>query len=403
MVNRDPLFALRRSARNRQFAAIAPVFAELNAATPASDKPLHIVFVHGGLSCCFDAFADLFPRIQASLRELGVAAQTVSLLRFEHDTYQPIRTNAERLCALVRQKLALPPAGMAQPELVFVAHSRGGLVARLASDLLIERGLWNKDRLEVFTYGSPHRGTPFFESEVTFMVDRLIRWSGIAGFGLLRFFHDLRLRGAARTLRRNYHAWRRPGALMGLGAGSSTLALGRMISGRMRAGATTVRDQGPSILSWPPGIEDVRESSVFFSQISPQPHCSRFWTFGSTYDLRRNPQKLDVASRYILQLVQKAFVLLTDPIFSEPAPSRPVRATRATTRAAGRETECNDLVVTIASATAIGRGFRVEENLWHCGYFKGSPGEKLARYLRQALEFAQSGGLTQRTAFDEMA
>jgi len=397
MVTRDPLFALRRSARNLQHAALARVFRELNATIPASAKPLHIVFVHGGLSCCFDAFADLFPRIQASLRELAGAAQAVTLLRFEHDTFQPVRANAERLCGLVMDKLAHDRSGVPQPELLFIAHSRGGLVARLASDLLIERAHWREDRLEVFTYGSPHRGTPFFESEVTFMVDRLIRWSGIAGFGLLRFVFDIRARGLLPALRRGWRAWRRPGALMGSGAGSSTLALRRMISERLAPGATTVRDQGPGILRWPPGIEDVRESSVFFSQISPQPHCARFWTFGSAYDLRRNPQKLDVASRYILNLVQKAFVLLSDPIFPGAAP-RP-RVCKPAVR-----TESNDLVVTIASATAIGRGFRIEENLWHCGYFKGSPGEKLARYLQQTLAFAQGGhGLSHRPAFDEMA
>ena len=396
MLNRDPLFAVRRTARNLQRGAAAVLFGELNALSPVSDKPLHIVFVHGGLSCCFDAFADLFPRIEASLVELGDAPPLVSLLRFEHDTYQGIRVNVERLCDLVTQKLAQQGAGAAQPELLFIAHSRGGLVARLASDLLIERGHWGRDRLEVFTYGSPHRGTPFFESEVTFMVDRLIRWAGIAGFSVMRFVHDLRRRGPLRTLRRNFHALRRAGVLMGLGSGSSTLALRRMISGR-RSGGVTVRGQGPSILKWPPGIEDVRESSAFFSQISPEPHCARFWTFGSTYDLRRNPQKLDVASRYILNLVQKAFVLLSDPLFSDAVPAR--RAVAAHGR-----TESNDLVVSVESATAIGRAFRVEENLWHCGYFKGSPGEKLARYLQQTLAFAQTGiGLSHRPAFDQMA
>ena len=243
MLNRDPLFAVRRTARNLQRGAAAVLFGELNALSPVSDKPLHIVFVHGGLSCCFDAFADLFPRIEASLVELGDAPPLVSLLRFEHDTYQGIRVNAERLCDLVTQKLAQQGAGAAQPELLFIAHSRGGLVARLASDLLIERGHWGRDRLEVFTYGSPHRGTPFFESEVTFMVDRLIRWAGIAGFSVMRFVHDLRRRGPLRTLRRNFHALRRAGVLMGLGSGSSTLALRRMISGR-RSGGVTVRGQG---------------------------------------------------------------------------------------------------------------------------------------------------------------
>lgn len=396
MATRDPLFAVRRTARNLQYAADTAVFGELNAKTPVSTKPIHVVFVHGGLSCCFDAFVDLFPRIRTSLLDTGDAVQQVSLLRFEHDTYQPIRANAERLCALVMQKLA-PKRGGEDPDLLFIAHSRGGLVARLASDLLIDRANWSKDRLEVFTYGSPHRGTPFFESEVTFMVDRLIRWAGIASFGLARFFHDLRYRGIVRTLRRNYCAWLRPGLLMGLGSGSSTLALRRMIFGRFGSASASVRGQGPSILSWPPGIEDVRETSDFFSQIAPQPSCARFWTFGSTYDLRRNPQKLDVASRYVLRMVQKAFVLL-----SEPDPLQRARA-RPAGRAAAR-TESNDLVVTIDSATAIGRAFRIEENLWHCGYFKGSPGEKLARYLEQTMLFAQGGrALSGRPVFDELA
>ncbi len=401
------MFAVRRTAKNLQYAADVAVFAELNARTPRSAKPIHIVFVHGGLSCCFDAFVDLFPRIRTSLVETGVAVQMVSMLRFEHDTYQPIRNNAERLCALVMQKLA-PEDGGECPDLLFIAHSRGGLVARLASDLLIDRANWSKERLEVFTYGSPHRGTPFFESEVTFMVDRLIRWGGIAAFGLSRFIHDLRRRGVGPTMRRNVFAWLRPGMLMGMGAGSSTLALRRMIFGRIGPGRATVRGQGPSILSWPPGIEDVRETSDFFQQIAPQPRCARFWTFGSAYDLRQNPQKLDVASRYVLRLVQKAFVLLSDP--DEPArvPLLPASASVSPSRwrsnRASPQTESNDLVVSIDSATAIGRGFRVEENLWHCGYFKGSPGEKLARYLEQAMLFAQGGhSLSHRPVFDELA
>jgi hypothetical protein len=344
--------------------------------------------VHGGLSCCFDAFADLFHRIESNLRAPGPNAGAAIFLRFEHDTYHPISVNAERLCELVRDKLSQYSGAGQEAELLLIAHSRGGLVARLASDILIDRGLWSKDRLEVFTYGSPHRGTPFFESEVTLAVDYLIRFAGILGYGLLRFFYRSLRNGPVSEIRCHVRAWLRPGVLLGNTAGPSVLAYRRLVLNCLVRRTASMRTQGPSILRWPPGIEDVRESSDFIRRLSPVPRCPRFWTFGSTYDARVNSQKLDVVSMHVLRMVQRAFVFASEPGRS-PATAHP--------------TEQNDLVVTLESATAVGKAFHIRENLWHCGYFRGTPGEKLARYL-EVLALARSGGaFSHRPSFDEAA
>ena len=383
---RDPLFALRRSARNLHNAELLARFVELNARLTVQKKPLYVVFVHGGMSCCFDAFSDLFLRIESNLRTLGANAEAVSFLRFEHDTYHPISVNAERLCELVRDKLSQYSRAGQETELLLIAHSRGGLVARLASDILIDRELWSKGRLEVFTYGSPHRGTPFFESEVTLAVDYLIRFAGIPGYGLLRFFHRALRNGWVRELRCHVRAWRRSGVLLGNTAGPSVLAYRRLVLNYLLRHSASMRIQGPSILRWPPGIEDVRESSDFIRRLSPVPRCPRFWTFGSTYDVRANRQKLDILSMHVLSMIQRAFVLASVP--------------RST---AGYPTEQNDLVVTLESATAVGKGFPIRENLWHCGYFKAAPGEKLARYLQNLVAAGSGGELSRRPAFDEAA
>ena len=388
MTHRDPLFALRRSARNLQNAELLIRFGELSAKLTAQSKPLYVVFVHGGLSCCFDAFADLFRRIESNLRTPGPDAGAAVFLRFEHDTYHPISVNAERLCELVRDKLSQYSRAGQETELLLIAHSRGGLVARLASDILIDRGLWSKDRLEVFTYGSPHRGTPFFESEVTLAVDYLIRFAGILGYGLLRFFHRALRNGWVRELRCHVRAWFRQGALLGNTAGPSVLAYRRLVLNCLVRRTASIRTQGPSILRWPPGIEDVRESSEFIRRLSPVPRCPRFWTFGSTYDIRVNSQKLDGLSMHVLRMVQRAFVLASQPSGS-PATAQP--------------TEQNDLVVTLESATAVGKAFHIRENLWHCGYFRGSPGEKLARYLEVLVLARSAGAFSHRPSFDEAA
>lgn len=381
MTLRDPLFALRRSARNLQNEGFLVQFPELDARLAAQRKLLYVVFVHGGMSCCFDAFADLFHRLKSNLCQLGSDAEAVSFLRFEHDTFHPVSVNAERLCRRVQDKLSRTSGAGQDAELLLIAHSRGGLVVRLASDFLLERGLWSEARLEVFTYGSPHKGTPFFESEVTLVVDYAIRYAGLLGYGLLRFFHRGLRDGWAREIRRHVRR-SRTCAFLGKIAGPSVLAYRRLALNCLLGRRASIRVQGPSILKWPPGIEDVRESSEFIRGLSPHPRCPRFWSFGSTYDVRANSQKLDLLSVQVLKLVQRAFVLVVSP-------------------AGKRGTEQNDLVVTLESATAVGRSFQIRENLWHCGYFRGAQGEKLVRYLQILVDADRAGMFSRRPAFDE--
>lgn len=94
-----------------------------------------IIFVHGTLSCSLPNLALLHP-----LR--------VPTFRFEHDTFQSITENADKLVKAVTTLLQPDP-------LHLIAHSRGGLVTRLAARKLSERC-----RVVVRTYGTPHLGTP---------------------------------------------------------------------------------------------------------------------------------------------------------------------------------------------------------------------------------------------------
>jgi hypothetical protein len=94
-----------------------------------------IVFVHGTFSCSLPNLALLLP-FQAPV------------FRFEHDTFQQITSNSDELVNAVTQLLEPDP-------LHLVAHSRGGLVARLAARKLVKHC-----PVVVRTYGTPHLGTP---------------------------------------------------------------------------------------------------------------------------------------------------------------------------------------------------------------------------------------------------
>jgi hypothetical protein len=74
---------------------------------------------------------------------------TVQTLRYEHDTFVSVVKNADELVNSVR-KLQKPDT------LYLVAHSRRGIVARLAARELTNLGY----RVIVRTYGTPHLGTP---------------------------------------------------------------------------------------------------------------------------------------------------------------------------------------------------------------------------------------------------
>lgn len=73
-----------------------------------------------------------------------------AIVRFEHDTWLPIHHNAKDLADLVEQHVT--------GHVLFVAHSRGGLVARNAAEILRVRQPGRT--VEMLTLGSPFLGTP---------------------------------------------------------------------------------------------------------------------------------------------------------------------------------------------------------------------------------------------------
>jgi hypothetical protein len=94
-----------------------------------------IVFVHGTFSCAVPNLAFLHPL-------------QIPTYRFEHDTFLTITKNAENLKEAIENFV---PKGA---RVYLVAHSRGGLVSRVAAQIL------KSYETEVLTFGTPHRGTP---------------------------------------------------------------------------------------------------------------------------------------------------------------------------------------------------------------------------------------------------
>ena len=123
----------------------APHLAELLMACPRFDKAdllrdarLGVIAVHGTMSTAVPMAAALSPRLPAGR----------PLLRYEHDTWLPVGVNARELASLIEQS--------GTRRVLLVAHSRGGLVARQARDVL--RG---KDYdIRLLTLGTPFLGTP---------------------------------------------------------------------------------------------------------------------------------------------------------------------------------------------------------------------------------------------------
>jgi pimeloyl-ACP methyl ester carboxylesterase len=72
----------------------------------------------------------------------------IPVVRFEHDTWAPIATNAEDLARELRR--------IGAQHLLLVGHSRGGLVARHTAVELARVGV----ATELVTLGTPYRGTP---------------------------------------------------------------------------------------------------------------------------------------------------------------------------------------------------------------------------------------------------
>lgn len=104
-----------------------------------------MVFVHGTASCGLVGLKDLFIPAAAGYDLPG------PVYRFEHDTFLPVVQNSHELAALVAQRVHAE-------RLLLVAHSRGGLVAADAAELLKASGYRGSVSLQSF--GTPFAGTP---------------------------------------------------------------------------------------------------------------------------------------------------------------------------------------------------------------------------------------------------
>lgn len=139
-LERDPLWGKRITEYQINFPGIENTFPNLKYLPAAPTASSAIVVVHGLFSC-----------------SIGIARHFEKnppgefMYRYEHDTFRNVSENAQELADLVLEKLELR-------KLLFVAHSRGGLVARMAAAKLEAAGA--RSDVEVWTYGTPHKGTP---------------------------------------------------------------------------------------------------------------------------------------------------------------------------------------------------------------------------------------------------
>jgi pimeloyl-ACP methyl ester carboxylesterase len=137
--HKDPLQQRRRRAAERKFPEISKACPHLADAPPLATAR-GIVVVHGTMSTAV-ALA------QAVRDAVGEAARC---LRYEHDTWLSLETNAAELAELIHTRIG--------DRVALIAHSRGGLVAARAAQLLQQSG--SPKVTHLLTLGSPFAGTP---------------------------------------------------------------------------------------------------------------------------------------------------------------------------------------------------------------------------------------------------
>jgi hypothetical protein len=132
----DPTRTERLTLMSEVHSNIADKYRDLSQITPRQHDKV-IVFVHGTLSCGLEGLQHL-------------TNLAVPIYRYEHDTFARIESNGTELADLIRENLDAK-------QLLFIAHSRGGLVARIAISKLQPT---YPGAVQLFTFGTPHRGTP---------------------------------------------------------------------------------------------------------------------------------------------------------------------------------------------------------------------------------------------------
>jgi pimeloyl-ACP methyl ester carboxylesterase len=150
LYTKDPTSASRLAALSDAYPRVATAVPDLVNVNPSPIKTgSAVVFVHGTLSCGLQGLKDLYPT--ATLQSGEPQAQPRHVYRYEHDTFASVRDNAAELASLIRDKLDTA-------RLLIAAHSRGGLVARLAKIQLTKDNY--PGQIAVYTFGTPHLGTP---------------------------------------------------------------------------------------------------------------------------------------------------------------------------------------------------------------------------------------------------
>lgn len=139
-LSRDPYFLPRQSQAESTYPDLARQVPDLSYISGISTQSASI-FVHGTLSHGLKGLSDL-PSLQAGQQ---------SLFRYEHDTFLSVDSNGEELAQLIGSRINANV-------LTLIAHSRGGLVARLAR-LNLQRASYPGE-IRIVTLGTPHLGTP---------------------------------------------------------------------------------------------------------------------------------------------------------------------------------------------------------------------------------------------------
>ena len=140
----DPTASGRLIKLSERYPRIANGCPDLSRISPI-ELDCAVVFVHGVVSCGIWGLKDLYQ-----------SARTIpqNIFRYEHDTFRRLDENASELAELIHNRIRTK-------RLLIAAHSRGGLVARFALANLLQRGFGGQT--EVFTFGTPHLGTPLVE------------------------------------------------------------------------------------------------------------------------------------------------------------------------------------------------------------------------------------------------
>lgn len=141
---RDPTFPSRRQQAELDHKALANQIPSVDAVAGIT-RPMIAIFIHGTHSHGLESLKDLAP----------LQPGQCSLFRYEHDTFLPVSSNANELAQIIQRYFSTP-------NLTLIAHSRGGLVARLTK-LVLEKMKYPSP-IRVMTFGTPHCGTPLINN-----------------------------------------------------------------------------------------------------------------------------------------------------------------------------------------------------------------------------------------------